>query len=359
MFKYNLWRCFLMKYIRFSVIIPLYNARKYLRKCLNSVINQTYKNFEIIVINDGSTDGSGDILKKYADKYKNIIVIEKENEGVAKARIDGIKKAQGDYITFLDSDDWYELNLLERLNLELNKEEFSIVQFGYERIKYGFSKGCRKEEKVFDFSTENIYGFISGYGLISYEMWNKTYSADILKNAISKNDVFLKVGEDTFFNLIILSSNNIKRVSIIPECLYNYRLGSGITSAEDKIMYFEELMKSKLEICNYAINSIKDEKIVNIILSDVAVKAKCYSNVITEKCKSEQEKEKMIYDVIYENPTVKKVKEYFKNDNTDIAEIKSLKDFKTYMTFIKNYEAEYRKELTFYQKLKRIIPIIK
>lgn len=97
-----------------SVIIPVYGVEKYIRQCLESVINQTYKNLEIIVVNDGTQDNSMKIVEEYLVD-KRIRVINKENEGVASARNKGMEEARGEYISFVDSDDWLELDVFEKL----------------------------------------------------------------------------------------------------------------------------------------------------------------------------------------------------------------------------------------------------
>ncbi len=110
-----------------SVVVPVYNAAAYLKKCLDSVIGQTLENIEIIIIDDGSTDGSSEICKEYAAKDSRIIYYKKENEGLAAARQDGIERASGEYIGFVDSDDWLELNMYERMYSEAVKENADIV----------------------------------------------------------------------------------------------------------------------------------------------------------------------------------------------------------------------------------------
>ncbi len=101
--------------MKFSVIVPIYNSEKYLKKCLDSLVNQTFKNIEIILVNDGSTDNSEDIIKQYL-KDKRIIYLKKENGGQASARNLGLSKAKGDYISFIDSDDYVDLDMFEKLN---------------------------------------------------------------------------------------------------------------------------------------------------------------------------------------------------------------------------------------------------
>lgn len=113
--------------IAVSIVVPVYNAAPYLRKCLDSVVNQTLKNVEIIFIDDGSTDGSSEICQEYAAKDNRIIYYKKVNEGLAAARQDGIERAHGEYVGFVDSDDWLELNMYERMYEEAIKENADVV----------------------------------------------------------------------------------------------------------------------------------------------------------------------------------------------------------------------------------------
>ncbi|MBO5396693.1 MAG: glycosyltransferase [Clostridia bacterium] len=113
--------------IAISIIVPVYNVEKYLRKCLDSVVNQTLKNVEIILVDDGSTDNSGAICKEYAAKDDRIIYFYKENEGLAAARQDGIERSHGEYVGFVDSDDWLELNMYERMYEVAVKENADVV----------------------------------------------------------------------------------------------------------------------------------------------------------------------------------------------------------------------------------------
>lgn len=113
--------------IAVSIIVPVYNAAPYLKKCLDSVVNQTLENVEIIFIDDGSTDGSSEICKEYAATDSRILYYKKENEGLAAARQDGIERASGEYVGFVDSDDWLELNMYERMYEVAVKEDADVV----------------------------------------------------------------------------------------------------------------------------------------------------------------------------------------------------------------------------------------
>lgn len=116
-----------MMNVKVSIVIPVYNVEKYISKCLKSVMNQTYNNLEIIVVNDGSTDKSGEILKKYVDLDKRIILINKPNGGLSSARNAGISVANGQFITFIDSDDWISLNYIKEMISEQKRYNADIV----------------------------------------------------------------------------------------------------------------------------------------------------------------------------------------------------------------------------------------
>ena len=124
-----------------SVIIPVYNAEMFLRQCLDSVVRQTYKLLDIIIIDDGSSDESGIICDEFAQKDSRITVLHKANEGVQKARNDGILMARGDWITFVDSDDWCEINYYECMIQELGEREADVFVSGGMYLEYIKKRG--------------------------------------------------------------------------------------------------------------------------------------------------------------------------------------------------------------------------
>ncbi|MCE2298591.1 glycosyltransferase family 2 protein, partial [Streptococcus thermophilus] len=117
-----------------SVIIPVYNAQEGIKQCMDSLLNQSFTDFEIILLNDGSTDNSLEVIKKYAADNDFIRVIDKENEGVAKTRNKGIQLANGKYIVFIDNDDFVDSDYLERFYNEIDQEQLDIVLGGYKRV---------------------------------------------------------------------------------------------------------------------------------------------------------------------------------------------------------------------------------
>ena len=129
-----------------SIIIPVYNAEKFLKKCLDSIVNQTFKDIEIICVNDGSKDNSLSILKEYQSKDSRIVIIDKENAGVSAARNDGIRKSTGEYITFVDSDDWLELNGIESIYKIITEKNVDVVNYNY---YVDTSYECASQENIF------------------------------------------------------------------------------------------------------------------------------------------------------------------------------------------------------------------
>lgn len=112
-----------------SVIIPIYNAEKYMNRCIDAVLNQKYKNIEVILINDGSVDSSKKICQKYCEKDNRVICISKNNEGVSKARNAGIKIATGKYLCFIDADDWIDIEYVEEYVLCAEDRDADLVSF--------------------------------------------------------------------------------------------------------------------------------------------------------------------------------------------------------------------------------------
>ena len=191
-----------------SVIVPVYKTEKYLRKCVDSIINQTYKNLEIILVDDGSPDNSGAICDKYAQKDERVKVIHKENGGVSDARNAGIKAAKGEYLGFVDSDDWIELDLYSDLascirlnadviiyNLKYLDEAGRIVKAS-PYLPEGYLYINNKDMKMLRLLTEN--------SLLGY-VWNKLWKKELIQKEIFLD---LMTREDICFMYKILDKIN-------------------------------------------------------------------------------------------------------------------------------------------------------
>ena len=218
---------------KITVIVPVYNVENYLNKCLDSLINQTYKNLEIIVINDGSIDNSGTICQEYAQKDNRIVYIEKENGGQSEARNMGLDRMTGSYVTFVDSDDWVELDYVEILYKKITKYQADIAVGNYysfneaEGMYYFHIFGDSYYEKVYDNVSifENLYESqeMKSFALIS--VWGKLYKADLFKQL--RFDIG-KLGEDGYLNqkIYLLAEKTI----YLNKGLYAYRQREGSSS---------------------------------------------------------------------------------------------------------------------------------
>ena len=144
-----------------SVVVPVYNVEKYLHYAMESLLKQTYKNFEIILVNDGSTDNSGKLCDKYSEKYSNVKVFHKENGGLSDARNFGVKKAKGEFITFLDPDDYleaYSLELLAGIQEKLNLNPIVKIDDGFLDISLRNIEKSKFNE--IDILTETMFIFL-------------------------------------------------------------------------------------------------------------------------------------------------------------------------------------------------------
>lgn len=209
---------------KFSVIIPVYNVENYLSRCLESVINQTLMDIEIICVNDGSKDGSDIIIKQYSRIDNRIKIVEKENGGLSSARNAGMKIAQGDYICFLDSDDYYEQNLCEKLYREVLEHSPDIIAFGANIfpltkdtdswIFWNLSPATQKFRK---FCPGILLSYNRGYPFVWRNCFKRKY---LEKNNLYFNEK-VKFGEDTVFQ--ICAFPGAKNIIYISDKLYHYR----------------------------------------------------------------------------------------------------------------------------------------
>lgn len=216
-----------------SVIVPIYNCAEYIRQCLNSIVMQTYSNLEIVLVDDGSTDGSGLICDEYASRDKRIKVIHKENGGLVSARKAGFDASHSKIIGFVDGDDWIEPNMYEKLICAMDDYEVDVAMCGryeeypdtcksiYHGINEGKYSGNDLAEKVFPRMIVNDAFF--EWGLFpSY--WDKLFRKEILEEYIMTVDDRIVMGEDAAGVYPCISNAN--SIFILHECLYHYRQSS-------------------------------------------------------------------------------------------------------------------------------------
>lgn len=234
--------------MKISVIIPIYQVENYIEKCLLSVLDQTYKNLEIILINDGTKDKSIEKIERYFND-KRIILINTENLGVSNARNLGLQKATGKYVHFLDSDDWIEKRTYEILVNEIINED--IIAFNY--ITYdNLTNKILKEKYITEEIEKKLIKNRKGsyyFGLVEHPIWNKLYKREFIIHFSFFNKLVML--EDLLWNLIcFFSSDNVK---YIDKSLYFYRINvnNSLTDKEKKI---KELSKEQRDKYIYSYN---------------------------------------------------------------------------------------------------------
>lgn len=227
----------MMRQPQVSIIVPVYNVENYIERCLNSLVNQTFKDIEIITINDGSTDKSLELINKYVKEDIRVSVIDLGDEGVSYCRNLGIEKANGKYIMFVDSDDWIDFNMVEVMYKKAEENNIDLVMCSYIREFKDHSKKkifnlpeeiIYKEDKVKNELLRKLVGPVKEE-LSNPEMldalgtvWGKLYRADIFKeNKINFVDL-KEIGsaEDTLFN--IFTFNYLKKVMFLNKPMYHY-----------------------------------------------------------------------------------------------------------------------------------------
>jgi len=199
-----------------SIIIPIYNTEHYLRRCLDSVCEQSYKNLEIILVNDGSSDNSLQICEEYKRKDSRIEILNKKNEGASAARNSGIDIAKGEYIAFVDSDDWLEQNLYKKAIGIIEKENAKVVAFGF----FKDFEGCKPSIFLPGNSVGNSLEAVRAAmnSKISAIPWNKLYHKTIFEKIRFNEN--LKCAND--WNLFPLIAEKAEKFAVLNEPLYHF-----------------------------------------------------------------------------------------------------------------------------------------
>ncbi len=232
-----------MHKVKVSIIIPVYNTERYLLKCIESVISQTFSNIEIICINDGSTDKSLEILNDYAQKDNRIIVLSQENSKQGAARNRGLEIAKGEYITFVDSDDWIEKNYIELLYNAAITDNVNIAAASMTRDKDGKEKRhltLKNQQKYF--GANDIVKAIDNH----FETAGKLYKFELIKDLRFMEGVFY---EDAPYTIRAIHS--CSSMVTVPNAHYHYVSHKGSTIKQQN-NYVEDKIKTSLDLVNYA-----------------------------------------------------------------------------------------------------------
>ena len=243
-----------------SVIIPVYNVEKYLKECLESLLCQTYKNIEIIFINDGSTDQSKNICEQYEKNNLNVKLINQKNQGVSFARNKALKEAKGEYIIFVDADDYCESNMIEVAVQEMEND--TLVIYGYNNVYIN-----KVEPRLIndDIDITNVNEMIITKKEIGGFLWNKVF---IRKNIID-NKLFFNTKIHHWEDVIFVSQyiKHIKQVKYINKSLYNYRMRASGSSYD----FLNKKNATVLNACEYLIDFYKSDKIIQDKLTYVYI----------------------------------------------------------------------------------------
>ncbi|MFW5847755.1 MAG: glycosyltransferase [bacterium] len=218
-----------------SVIVPVYNVEKYLHKCIDSILAQRYTDFELLLINDGSTDTSGNICDDYAQKDSRVKVFHKQNGGVSSARNFGLDNAQGEWIGFVDSDDWIESEMYNFLITKAQESNFDIVACNYNKVfddiiipRPAIEKSplIRENEQIKWFILDALYPkydlLINNITIEVRAIWHKIFRKDIIHKSHIRFNENMKISEDALFNLQCFQQ--AQSVAFFNEYLYNYRI---------------------------------------------------------------------------------------------------------------------------------------
>ena len=316
--------------IKISLIIPIYNVEAYLRKCLDSAINQSLKEIEIILVNDGSTDNSLQVCKEYQEKDKRILLIDQENSGLGISRNNAIQLAQGEFVCFLDSDDWLDLETLEACYNKAQKDIADIVVFGFARIDEESGRTVQTRDDL-TFDTEHIS---------QKDFFKKVISSNFKHMAcamIAKRMLFIEhalkfpstLHEDLYVTPKLFYFAN--KVSFIQKDYYNWLIRAGSITSTITEKHIDGIITAIFYVKTFLLKEniypqYKDEFVLFYLT---------YINLLYRRIKSfikDEKQKKALFEILI-------LKSVSIINTTDIAQIEKekLKRFQEFLTLYKNY----------------------
>ena len=313
-----------MQEILISFVVPVYNVEKYLYRCVKSILNQGYSNFELILVDDGSKDKSSKMCDEFKNNDKRIRVIHKENGGLSSARNAGIKAAIGEYICFVDSDDWIEKNLLEEF-VKVVDEQDDVFVYGHRMVK---------EYKVFDdkdYPVETISGAVALDKFVLNKINGYAWNKIVRRTLLFKYDIFFPEGRNyedipTTYKIFI----HARKVKITEKPLYNYFVSNSnsITSkdnAKNLIDYYLSCNDMYEGIYKYYIKNSMDTSILECFKINLYVQL--YIR-LSYYIYNNQEHSNLEIEQIREN-----VRRMLKTKEVSIRQLKQFVNFKKYIFF--------------------------
>lgn len=295
----------------FSVIIPIYNVESYIEKCVNSVIDQDYKNIEILLINDGSKDNSKLICEKKDKEDSRIRFINKQNGGLSSARNTGLDNATGDYILFLDGDDyWDDKEALSKINRNLQNSKADIVTFGLKKM---FEDTGEIEETKYIFNRENV-DFNSKKNTLSYLVKNNLYISSACNKAVRKSIIDKynlrfedkALSEDIEWSAKLLLYSNV--IDVIESPFYIYRQRNHSITHTLKLINIEYLVKhieTCIDLCKNENIDYKNEYMAYVAYQYITLLVSL--NSVEEKIPSEIMKRIKDYSYLLKYDLIKRV----------------------------------------------------
>ncbi len=226
----------------FSVVIPMYNAEKYIERCVISVLNQNYKNIEVICVDDFSNDSSANIVKnRFKDDTRFHLIKNKKNEGPLISRLVGAANGIGTHFIFIDSDDWFTQNVFSRFAKELEKQDIDILQFGYIEQPGGKRIPPPELTSPSNFTT----ALLAKDKYISPQLWNKVYSAPCITRIVHNlPPIKASIAEDLYFSVAAgVFAKSIKTIHYFPYNYYSIEAGVSTTKSND-LSYLKKILNS-------------------------------------------------------------------------------------------------------------------
>lgn len=243
-----------------SVILPVYNVESYLRKCVDSILNQTYKDFELIIVDDGSTDQSSNICDMY-ETHPLVTVIHRKNGGLSAARNTGIAVAKGEYITFCDSDDWIDSEMYSQMMRSIKKDNSDIVVCGHRVVSESGKvlEEVTTEDMVLDGKTATKY-ILEDKSIQSFA-WNKIYRKELFKEIRYPEN---RIYEDTACTYLLFYESH--QVSLLHNVYYNYlRRANSICLSANKDVYRKRMVDNFRAFYERYQFSVAHEEFIDIV----------------------------------------------------------------------------------------------
>lgn len=324
-----------------SIIVPCYKVEKYLKRSMDSLVNQTLDNIELICINDGSPDNCLKILKEYQRKYtqKDIVIIDKKNEGVWKGRFDGINKAKGEYIAFVDSDDYVTTDYAEKLYNAAKEKDSDILVCGFYRVDVEDEHIYSKEMTKFASKHVDMEKNPEDILTINTALWNKLYKANVLKKIKNLDDP-PKILDDMMF--LLLAYLNTKKIDFIGDSLYYYMIRQDSIMAKINENQIVKTEKAMINIKKIYMKDKEGKNLIEVIDSmaflhfGISLMLRLSDSENFEKIL--EKNEKYLDENFLTWRTTKYLKMKQKNSNNKVAFMKKVYERHQYGIFLKIYK---------------------